>query len=259
MATAYSLQLYFDFSGYSDMAIGLARMFGLHYPDNFDRPYRATSVIAYWQCWHMSLTRFLMTNVHAPLTIAVLRWRRSHGLPIGQAAQRTMAGFLAMIGMPLLVTMALVSLWHGTALTFLAFGLLHAVFLMVNHLWRLWQAPSLPTIPSIGLTYLCVLAASVLFGAPGISAAGALLAGMIGLHGVGHIAPEFHATLDILWVLGLYAIVWGAPSTRQLMETNPTSPLRWRPSPQWALVMGCAATLGLLATGGSTEFVYFRF
>jgi alginate O-acetyltransferase complex protein AlgI len=68
-ACSYSLQLYFDFSGYTDMAIGLAWMFGLRFPDNFNQPYRATSVIDYWQRWHMSLTRFLMTNVHAPVTM----------------------------------------------------------------------------------------------------------------------------------------------------------------------------------------------
>ncbi len=76
-ATAWSLQLYFDFSGYTDMAIGLAWMFGFRFPDNFEQPYRARSVIQYWQRWHMSLTRFLMANVHAPLTLAILRRRRA--------------------------------------------------------------------------------------------------------------------------------------------------------------------------------------
>jgi alginate O-acetyltransferase complex protein AlgI len=94
-AASYSLMLYFDFSGYTDMAIGLAWIVGLRFPDNFDQPYRATSVIAYWQRWHMSLTRFLMTNVHAPLTLAIMRWRRNHGRRIDAPGQRTAAGFFA--------------------------------------------------------------------------------------------------------------------------------------------------------------------
>src|SRR6185437_1916714 len=74
-AASWYLQLYLDFSGYTDMAIGLGWLVGIHLPDNFDQPYRAGSVIQYWQCWHMSLTRFLMANVHTPLTVAVLRRR----------------------------------------------------------------------------------------------------------------------------------------------------------------------------------------
>jgi alginate O-acetyltransferase complex protein AlgI len=115
-ATSYSLMLYFDFSGYTDMAIGLAWIVGLRFPDNFDQPYRATSVIAYWQRWHMSLTRFLMTNVHAPLTLAVMRWRKTHHLSTNGSAQRTMAGFCSMIAAPLVVTMVLIALWHGATI-----------------------------------------------------------------------------------------------------------------------------------------------
>jgi alginate O-acetyltransferase complex protein AlgI len=269
VATGYSLQLYFDFSGYTDMAIGLAWMFGLRFPDNFARPYRAASAIEYWQRWHMSLTRFLMSNVHAPLTMAILRWRRSRGLPIGQVAQRTWIGFLSMIGVPVAMTMALVSLWHGGTLTFLVFGLLHTAFLLVNHLWRLHQAPALPKIASVALTYLCILVASIFFRAPAVSVAGSLIAAMIGLHGASLVQADIHVVLDVAWILGLYVIVWTFPSTRHLMQaplmpapsihTRAAGLLTWRPSPQWAVIMGCAATLGLLATGGSTEFVYFRF
>jgi alginate O-acetyltransferase complex protein AlgI len=264
-ATAYSLQLYFDFSGYTDMAIGLAWMVGLRFPDNFDRPYRAPSVIAYWQRWHMSLTRFVMTTVHAPLTLAILRWRRSHGQPIDARSQRTSIGFVAMIGVPIVVTMVLVALWHGATLPFLLFGLLHAGFLLVNHAWRVNRWPALPTMASVTLTYLCVLAGSVLFRATTVGQAGSMLTGMAGLHGLGAIRPDIHVIADVLWLLALYAVVWFAPSTRQWMldrqgmAGEPTVRLMWQQSPQWAMAMGCAATLGLLAAGGTGEFLYFRF
>ena len=258
-ATAYSLQLYFDFSGYTDMAIGLAWMFGLRFPDNFDRPYRAASVIEYWQRWHMSLTRFLMTNVHAPLTMAVLRWRKRHHRPIGQAAQAGWAGFSAMIAGPILLTMVLISLWHGATLPFLLFGLLHTGFLLVNHLWRIKRGPALPTLASVALTYLCVLVGSVLFRATTVGAAASMLAGMAGLHGVRAVHLDIRLATDVAWLLALYAIVWLAPTTRQWMLGDRPSWLVWRPSPQWAMLLGCATTLGVLAAGGTGEFLYFRF
>ena len=258
-AASYSLQLYFDFSGYTDMAIGLAWMVGLRFPDNFDRPYRSTSVIAYWQRWHMSLTRFLTSNIHAPLTLAVLRWRRGHALPIDAAAQATAAGFSTMIGAPVVATIVLIALWHGATLPFLLFGLLHAVFLLVNHAWRLQRMPALPAVPGVALTYLCVLAGSVLFRATTVGDAASMLAGMAGLHGIGGLRPNIHAIADVLWLLILYAIVWLAPTTRWWMLGGSAARFAWRPSPRWAVAMGCAATLGLLAAGGTGEFLYFRF
>ncbi len=258
-ATSYSLMLYFDFSGYTDMAIGLAWMVGLRFPDNFDQPYRATSMIAYWQRWHMSLTRFLMTHVHAPLTLAVMRGRRARGVPVNGPAQRTVGGFASMIAMPLVVTMVLVALWHGATWPFLLFGLLHAAFLIVNHLWRLASAPALPRLASIALTYLCTLVGAVLFRAATVSDAGAMLAGMVGLHGGTTLHFDYPVAIAVGWLLSLYVIVWFVPSTRQWMQASPPSRLAWTASPQWALIMGCATTLGLLAAGGTGEFLYFRF
>jgi alginate O-acetyltransferase complex protein AlgI len=258
-ATSYSLMLYFDFSGYTDMAIGLAWMVGLHFPDNFEQPYRATSVIAYWQRWHMSLTRFLMTHVHAPLTLAVMRWRRAHHRPINGRAQRTVGGFASMIAAPLVVTMVLVALWHGATWPFLLFGLLHAGFLIVNHAWRLAQAPAPPRLAGVALTYLCVLAGAVLFRAATVADARAMLAGMAGLHGAGPIHADYLTAIGVLWLLSLYGIVWFVPSTREWMQGDAAGRLGWTPSPRWAVAMGCGATLGLLAAGGTGEFVYFRF
>jgi alginate O-acetyltransferase complex protein AlgI len=258
-AASYSLMLYFDFSGYTDMAIGLAWVAGLRFPDNFDQPYRATSITAYWQRWHMSLTRFLMTNVHAPMTLAIMRWRKAHRRRIDSAAQRSPSGFLTMIAAPLTATMVLVALWHGATVPFLLFGLLHAAFLVINHAWRLAKAPNLPKIAAIALTYLSVLAGSVLFRAATATDAAAMFGAMAGMHGGGSLRPGLVGIVDALWLVALYAIVWFAPSTRQWMQASPPSRLAWSPSPRWAAVMGCAAALGLLAAGGSGEFLYFRF
>ena len=89
----YSLQLYFDFSGYSDMAIGLARMFNVQFPLNFNSPYKATSIIEHWQRWHMTLSRYLALYVYNPIAMAVTRWRADRGLGIGKASRESAGGF----------------------------------------------------------------------------------------------------------------------------------------------------------------------
>jgi hypothetical protein len=210
-----------------------------------------------------------------------------------------LAGFFSMIGAPIVLTMLLIALWHGATLPFLLFGLAHAAFLLVNHAWRVSRAPVLPAPVSVALTYLCVLVGSVLFRATTAGDAGSMLVGMAGLHGAalhgaglrgaGGMDVDIHTLERVPWLLALYAIVWFAPTTRRWMLTEPrvrlemlteprvrlgmlTEPrvrlemlpeppvrLGWRPSPRWAVVMGCAATLGLLAAGGTGEFLYFRF
>lgn len=257
----YFLQLYFDFSGYSDMAVGLARMAGLRYPWNFASPYQARGVIEYWQRWHISLTRFFMATLHAPLAMAILRWRRTRGLGVDRAAQRRPAGFVAMHAVPLAVTMALAGVWHGASLTFLVFGLLHALFLSVNHLWRLLR-PGPPrggwrAVASVGLTCLCVLIGSVFFRASSVGAACDLLAGMAGAQGTGPLVLSARVLAEAATLAALLGIVWCAPNTRRIMEDDRV--WSWRPTPAWAVASGIATTLGLLSAGGTAEFLYARF
>lgn len=247
-ALGWTLMLYFDFSGYSDMAVGLGRMFGVRLPDNFNAPFKARSVIDYWQRWHMSVTRFLMMTLFTPLGLAVVRWRREHGRGVGRDAQRTVTGFLAMHALPLGVTMALAGVWHGSGWTYLVFGLLHAAFLCVNHAWRLWGSG--PVRGSVLLTFLSVVIAGVVFRAASLVDAGAVLAGMIGVHGFE--APLPRDLLDAAWLAGLLALVWTTPTTQQIMQGGVLTLPR-------AAVFGCALTIAMLSLGGTGEFVYARF
>ncbi len=139
---AYTLQIYFDFSGYSDMAIGLARMFGLRLPFNFDAPYRAISVRDFWRRWHMTLSRFLRDYLYIPLG----------GNRCGPARQ----------AVNVVLTMLLGGLWHGANWTFVVWGGLHGAALAVNHLWQGagWR---LPRPAAWLLTLLFVMAGWVLF------------------------------------------------------------------------------------------------
>lgn len=249
-ALSYSLQLYFDFSGYSDMAIGLARMCNVRFPLNFNSPYKATSVIDYWQRWHMSLTRYLTQYIYNPLSIAAMRRRRAHGLAVNHAAQTTLRGFAAMIGTPVFVTIGLAGIWHGSGAQFLVFGLLHAGYLTINRACRLWRPVAAAphrwgVLWRVALTYACVLVAAVFFRAPSVPAALSMLGGMAGLHGGGPALPvlawvpealgssgrwllahdvvlvgDRHsvglALRGLLWLAALYAIVWGMPNTQQI-------------------------------------------
>ncbi len=239
-ALAWSFQLYFDFSGYSDMAIGVARMFGVKLPVNFASPYKAQSVVDYWQRWHMTLTQFLVSAVFNPMAMATMRWRRSKVLLLG----------------PLVATMVLAGLWHGATVPYLVFGLMHAAFLAINHIWRTLRPGArgqdrISVVGRVVLTYACVLVASVIFRAPTLDVAGALLAGMIGLHAGG---AYMHGALHALWLAGLGGIVWFMPNTQEIVAHG-----EWRPNWTWAVAAGCAATLGILSLGGTHEFVYFQF
>jgi len=305
-ALRYSLQLYFDFSGYSDMAIGLARMFNVRFPLNFNSPYKATSVIDYWQRWHMTLTRYLTGYVYNPLALWVTRRRLARREPMPRGGQMTIGGFTSMVVFPTFITMVLAGVWHGAGLQFLVFGLLHFVYLSVNHVARMLRPRGKNAVPerpitrvgNVLLTYLCVLVASVFFRAPSVGHALSMLAGMIGLHGGGPalavpsffvaqsgalgamlvqhgiVAPMWYVHawgLDrgIVWLIGLYLIVWFTPNTQQIMRLyepalgrilpGPFPALCWRLSLRWALVSGTAVALAAMALGGTKEFLYFQF
>ncbi len=164
-STAYSLQLYFDFSGYSDMAIGLGLLFNLRLPMNFAAPFRATSIIDLWRRWHITLSRFLRDFVYVPL-----------GGNSGGPARRTIN---------LLATMTLGGLWHGANWTFIAWGAFHGVLLGLNHLWRALRGKRKPTRAGqlIGwfLTFTAFVIGMTFFRAPDIHTAGRMLEAMAGL------------------------------------------------------------------------------
>jgi D-alanyl-lipoteichoic acid acyltransferase DltB (MBOAT superfamily) len=197
VALAYSMQLYFDFSGYSDMAIGLGIMFGIKLPLNFNSPYKSISIIDFWQRWHITLTRYLTLLLYNPIALWVSRRRQQAGQSIGKAAASTLPGFANMIAMPTVTTMFLAGIWHGAGLQYIVYGLLHGIYLTVNHAWRIFvKAPAkkvtqtglkekLVLVGSVALTYLAVLLAQIFFRANNVSDAVELVAGMTGFHGSG--------------------------------------------------------------------------
>lgn len=192
----YSIQLYFDFSGYSDMAIGIARMFNVKFPLNFNSPYKSTSIIDFWSRWHMTLTRYLTMYLFNPLAMRATRKLAAQGKPINRRALAKPGPFVRTVVIPISFTMILAGVWHGAGSQFLIFGLLHASYLVINHTWRTFGPAPQPaasgktkslvtTAGCMLLTYLAVLTGQVFFRAPSSADAVRTLAGMVGLHGLG--------------------------------------------------------------------------
>ena len=190
-ALAYTLQIYFDFSGYSDMAIGLARMIGIRLPANFNSPLKAASIIDFWSRWHMTLTRFLTAYAYTPLVMRLTRSRMARGKPVLTRNRPSIAAFGVLLAWPSIATMFLSGVWHGAGLTFILWGLLHGVYLVVNHAWRQWRpkwdkARYERVMKPVGcvLTFIAVVAAMVLFRARTVDAAGHMLRAMAGQDGI---------------------------------------------------------------------------
>ncbi len=273
-ALCYSLQLYFDFSGYSDMAIGLARMFNIRFPLNFNSPFKARNVIEYWQRFHMTLTRFITLYIYNPMSLAIIRRRSAKGLDTSRAAQSSASGMAMMVALPTMVTMALAGVWHGAGLQFLIFGLLHGAYITLNHAIRLFRKGGAmkkeDTIFAIArkvlLTYGAVLVAQIFFRSSSVADAFAILGSMTTMHsGVGQIPPMIH----VLWIGFLFTCLWTMPNTQQIMidyapalgkiSPGPVPQLRWSQAVSWSIAGGIAASLAFMAMGGSTEFIYFQF
>ena len=277
----YSLQLYFDFSGYSDMAIGLARIFNIRFPMNFNSPFKATTVIDYWQRWHMTLTRFITMYIFTPLAMGITQMRASRGLDNSRQASRTPSGFLALVVVPTLTTMSLAGIWHGAGLQYLVFGVLHGFYIATNHAFRIflpkpkhppavhWLVAMANHVWKVLAVYIAVLIAFVFFRAASTTQALQLLSGMLGLHGLSADPGSGLTYLKLGRVVVLFAIVWGLPNTQQIMSRyeptlgrpipNPFARLNWNPTYGWAVLTGVLAALSLFELGSATEFLYFQF
>ena len=277
-ALAYTCQLYFDFSGYSDMAIGLSRMFGIQLPLNFDSPYKATNIIEFWRRWHMTLSRFLRDYVYFSLG----------GNRLGSTRRYV----------NLMITMLLGGLWHGAGWTFIAWGGLHGAYLMVNHAWRAVVGPQARARGALGrcgaqlVTFGAVVVGWVLFRSPDFGSAMAILAGMTGMNGVAlpnavsTLFPSLASALAQVgvtfrlgggsefvsmyaWVAALLAIVFVAPNTQEIMAkfrpglgTLPIALRRWpqwRPDLRWAITCAIVGGCGFLSLHRASEFLYYQF
>jgi alginate O-acetyltransferase complex protein AlgI len=252
---AYTLQIYFDFSGYSDMAIGLSMMLNVRLPLNFNSPYKARSIIEFWKRWHISLSTFLRDYLYIPLG----------GNRFGEARR-----FIN-----LFLTMLIGGLWHGAGWTFVVWGALHGVYLIINHGWRKLRGKILTgpvgrfeSALGWGVTLLAVIVAWVFFRAGSFSGAVLLLQGMGGAYG-GVTLPEGDWVRGWLWILALVPIALFFPNSHEFVEKRfaeggaylrSAEGTAWKaPSLALAAGMGVLAALALMNLLQPAEFLYFNF
>ncbi|MAY99971.1 MAG: membrane-bound O-acyltransferase family protein [Micavibrio sp.] len=269
-ALAYTFQLYFDFSGYSDMAIGLAALFGIMLPLNFLSPYKAKNIQEFWQRWHITLSRFLRDYLYIPLG------GNRHG-----KNRHYMAIF---------VTFLLGGIWHGANWTFAIWGALHGFYLIVYHAFKKIKMPKLL---AWSITFLAVVVGWVFFRADSVETALYMLQSMRGDFGVALFDPQsglgqilqslgvdvMHSGSKILrlndkiyLLVAAFLVAIFAPSTHEIMnksvalshnklssEIDTGRWLRFTPNARWAVFIGLLAAVALLSLTSVSEFLYFQF
>jgi alginate O-acetyltransferase complex protein AlgI len=224
-AVGFGFQIYFDFSAYSDMALGLARVFGIELPWNFDRPYRALSPTEFWRRWHVTLSTWLRDYVYIPLG----------GNRKGARRQ----------DVNLLATMGIGGLWHGASLNFVAWGLYHGGLLAGTHHGRR-RGLSLPRGPAAAMTFVLVVVGWVLFRMHSAGGIADVYAGMLGLQGLGDIPGHL-----IVYIAVSFAIVWGLP------EEWKWPVARWNVA--WVAAAAILFAFAAASVHASRPFIYFRF
>jgi D-alanyl-lipoteichoic acid acyltransferase DltB (MBOAT superfamily) len=262
---SYTFQLYFDFSGYSDMAIGLARLFGITFPLNFNSPYKSDSIISFWRRWHMTLSRFLRDYIY--ITFG--------GNRKGSFRRYT----------NLMLTMIIGGLWHGASWTFILWGALHGIYLTINHFWQYLRTEYLGSLIksknkaykffSIVLTFIAVMIGWVYFKAESISTANTIIAslflGKYTMKSTAYSVDEVWWALKLIFIIG--CIVFWGPNTNQLL--NQYSPsigtdkneikefkfqrVNWPINAFSAAISALFFIISLLSLSHISEFLYYKF
>ena len=276
-ALSYTFQIYFDFSAYSDMAIGIGLMLGVKLPINFFSPYKASSIIDFWRRWHITLSRFLRDYIYIPLG------GNKRGMP-----RRFMN---------LIAVMFLGGLWHGANWTFVMWGTLHGFALILNHFWNWLRKPygdegsSLSKWSGRVIVFLFLVVTWVFFRAESIGDAMNILSGMIGLNGV--VLPEtyyerlgsismalenmgvrfesgylFLGVNQVVILLFLLLIVWYLPNTIEwskyehsgkFEKTSYLANVLWEPTVLWSFSLSILMLVSLVYMSRAGEFLYFQF
>jgi D-alanyl-lipoteichoic acid acyltransferase DltB (MBOAT superfamily) len=237
----YTLQLYYDFSGYSDMAVGSGMMLGLEIPRNFDAPLRSKSIIEFWQRWHITLSNFITTYLYTPILKTFNR---------ASLFNASVATFLAM---------TIAGLWHGPSWNFVLFGILHAIGLITNQYWRKKKMPKLPAFPSWLITFLLVNFACIYFRSHTIHDGNQMALSLINLrHPIGlEVFQAAHDSLTARLVAGLAAGIvlafYGKSSDQLAREFEPRY---WNSFAVAGMMVVCWLSLIFNTT---QSFVYFKF
>ncbi len=259
-ALFYTFQLYFDFSGYSDMAIGLGKMFNIQLPQNFNSPYKAPNIVDFWRRWHITLSDFLRDYIFIPLSV------------------RSTA--MAWMYASLFITMTLAGVWHGSGWTFVVWGMLHGTYLCINYIWISFSRErgvffaqnGFALFAARAITFVSVVIGWVIFRAADLGTAGRMLKGMIFLSPTLDLFAVWNktSTAALVWLVGLFVVVFLAPNTQQIMAAvfqnqrdaanfSNNRWWQWKPTMSWSFVTSFLLFIDLMNVGHLAPFIYFQF
>jgi len=271
------------------MALGLARMFSISFPVNFNSPYKAQNIIDFWQRWHMTLSRYLGVYLYNPIAMAISRKRIKNGKKINRRATKSVEGFTTMIAFPLLSTMFLAGMWHGAGMQFIVFGVLHGIYLAINHGFRTFVPEEsrlhklIPSFVGVLLTFGAVLIGQIFFRANSVRDALYVLGTLLGFHGRGSALRDIpvaisgmpvysrfllHPAGATVALMGCFFIVWALPNTQEILNqlekgvTRHSSllpHLYWKPNVAWTTGLCIVLIASLMLISESTSFLYFQF
>ncbi|MEM9059728.1 MAG: MBOAT family O-acyltransferase [Pseudomonadota bacterium] len=266
----YTLQLYFDFSGYSDMAIGIAFLFGFKLPLNFNSPFKATSISEFWSRWHMTMTRFFTTFIYTHF--AMTNARRAHEQDYGPMRKWLSAG-----AAPVFYTFLIAGIWHGAGWTFVVYGLIHGTALAINHGWREFGFMKLPPLAGWFLTMLVVVMGLVVFRAQDLGTAGTILVTMWGLSDL-FLTFETTEIVSVSLYPAVLAILTGGvvvlamPNSQEILRSQwmscdkmpenikaSKSWIRWSPTAAWAACVGLLIVIAATSLNDTSGFLYYDF
>lgn len=268
-AIGYTFQLYFDFSGYSDMAVGAALLFGIWLPFNFNSPLRATNIIDFWQRWHITLTKYIGDYLYTPITLKFMRL--SQGLPL-------VIGTICSMVVPTVIVFLLLGFWHGANWTFVIFGGMHGFFIVTNHVWRKVFPPqswkqntnqrfrAVKIVTGWVLTFLAVNIACVMFRSDSVSTALVVYKGVLGLNGysLGNM-PDIYAwvagtKVTLLAISSAFMIIFFMPNTISVASISENNVLKKSIPAYASIVILVAIIYGLLQVNFyESPFLYFQF
>ena len=265
----YTFQLYFDFSGYSDMAVGAALLFGIWMPFNFNSPFRATSIIDFWQRWHITLTKYVGDYLYTPITLKFMRL--SQGMPM------VFETFFSLV-VPTVIIFIMLGFWHGANWTFVIFGGMHGFYIVTNHLWRRFfplpskknrnngRYKSIKITAGWMLTFLAVNIANVMFRSDNVAIALEMYKGMLGLNGysLGNM-PDIYSWIAGLKVtltatLSAFMIIFFMPNTISVASFSTNSHLKKLPAAYAFILVLIVIIYALLQVNFyESPFLYFKF
>ncbi len=268
-AIGYTFQLYFDFSGYSDMAVGAALLFGIWMPFNFNSPFRSVNIIDFWQRWHITLTKYVGDYLYTPITLKFVRL--SQGLPL-------VFETLFSTVIPTVFIFLILGFWHGANWTFIIFGGMHGFYIVTNHLWRkIFPLPNrknrgnqrykaVKTTVAWALTFLAINFANVMFRSENLSTAFVVYKGLLGLNGysLGYMADIFSwlmgVKITLLAIASSFFVIFFMPNTITISAFSTSKFAQQSSMNYWAILLLICIIYALLQVNFyDSPFLYFQF